>query len=283
MANRLTQLVLALLAIPAVLIPLACLGYLCYRGLPAIQTLLLDVSDPVTSFTNNNDVLPAIAGSLSLGLLACLIALPLAIALAIRDRLSKSVIGASLMRHLLTMFQSVPPLVYGLCGLAVLVHFLGLGISLAAGTLILALIILPVLTLNTIDALERVPVEYTDAARALGMSAGQIVWHVWRPHAWRSLLTGMFLAMARTLSETAPILFTATVFSGAGWPDSLLAPVSSLQTHIFYLAQEAVDEKTVAIAWSSALILVTLVALFSLIAQTLGRLGARHDQRNTRH
>ncbi len=276
MANRCTQVLLILLALPALAVPLACLIYLLMRGLPGFDSSLFSLNFSSAGFDDKHSVIPQIMGSLALSVLSCLLALPLAIGLSLYNRLYAGPRSKLFMQHLLTSFQSIPPLVYGLFGLLIFVHFLGWGLSLAAGTIVLAMIILPVLTLNTIHAIERVPQDYTDAARALGMSASQIIWHVWRPRAWRSLLTGLFLAVARTLSETAPILFTATVFSGASWPDSLLSPVTSLQTHIFYLAQEAVDENTVARAWSSALVLVTLVTMFSVIAHLLNKRHIKH-------
>ncbi|MBL1294056.1 MAG: ABC transporter permease subunit [Thiotrichales bacterium] len=276
MINRASKFALCLLALPALVVPALCLAYLLMRGLPGLDSSFfglstLEQSRDTASLSNQHGIFPQIMGSVLLSALACSIAMPLALGLSLHNQLYAGRRSQSLMVHVLTTFQSIPPLVYGLCGLVVFVHLLQWGISLAAGAIVLAMIVLPVLTLNTIHALERIPTALTDSARSLGMSAGQIIWHVWRPKAWRSLLTGLFLAIARTLSETAPILFTATVFSGVIWPDSLLSPVTSLQTHIFYLAQEAVDERILAHAWSSALILVTLVVMFSVIAHFLNR------------
>lgn len=271
MADRLTKIILLLLTLPALAVPLACLVYLTSQGLPSFADTVFNGNAGGAGFSANSSVIPQLFGSLALSVLACVIALPLATGLALFNTLYAKSRSQLFIQHVLTTFQSIPPLVFGLCGLVVFVHLLSWGISLAAGAVVLAMIILPVLTLNTINALHRIPANYTEAAQALGLSTAQIIWHVWRPHTWPSLLTGLFLALARTLSETAPILFTATVFSGVSWPDSLFSPVSSLQTHIFYLAQEAVDEQTVARAWSSALLLVMLVAGFSALAHVLNK------------
>lgn len=277
MFNRLTKIALLALALPAILLPLACMGYLIYQGLPELGNALFSSTSQNAGFSGQQNILPQLTGSLALSLIACIIAFPLALGLALYQQLYANSLVKRLLQHTLTTFQSIPPLVFGLCGLIVFVHLLSWGISLAAGALVLALIILPLLTLNTLNALERIPSEYTESAQALGMSAAQIIWHVWRPRAWRSLVTGLFLAIARTLSETAPILFTAAVFSGVSWPDSLFSPVTSLQTHIFYLAQEAVDEQAVARAWSSALLLVMLVIGFSLLAQRVNKATLRSE------
>ena len=136
-------------------------------------------------------------------------------------------------------------------------------------SVILAVIILPLLVLNSVHAIERVAVEKTDAACSLGLPEAQIIWRVWLPEAWPAMLTGLLLGMARALSETAPILFTATVFSGIVWPDSIFSPVTSLQTHIFYLAQEGANPQAQDVAWASAMILVVLVTLFGMGASML--------------
>ncbi len=271
MFNQFTKTLIIALAIPAVVLPIACIIYLLQLGLPGLIPALFGQIEAASSFSGNGSLLPQLLGSLALSLLSCLIALPLALGAALYHQLYAKPLNQKVIEHILNTFQSIPPIVFGLCGLIIFVHLLSWGISLAAGALVLALIILPMLTLNTLAALERIPKHYTESAKSLGMSAGQLIWHVWRPHAWRSLITGLFLAIARTLSETAPILFTATVFAGVAWPNSFFEPVTSLQTHIFYLAQEAVDEGTVARAWSSALLLVMLVIGFSLIAQMLNK------------
>jgi phosphate transport system permease protein len=170
---------------------------------------------------------------------------------------------------LLNMLQGIPPIVFGLCGLILFVHLLQWGVSLLTGAVVLAAVILPLLVLNTIAALERIPFEQTEAAQALGLSHAALIWRVWLPQAWPGIVTGLLLAMARALSETAPILFTATVFSGVVWPDSIFAPVTTLQTHIFYLAQEGNNAQATQVAWGSAVVLIFIVAVFGLLARWL--------------
>ncbi|MDQ6966908.1 MAG: ABC transporter permease subunit, partial [Mariprofundaceae bacterium] len=169
--------------------------------------------------------------------------------------------------------------VYGLSGLVLFVHLLHWGISLLAGQVILAVIIMPLFVENIITAIERIDPHITRAARSLGLSDAMIVRRVWLPHAWSGVLTGTLLGMARALSETAPILFTATVFSGITFPESVFEPVTSLQTHIFYLAQEGGSDHARQAAWSSALILIGLISTLSIAAGALRRMEAGHEHR----
>jgi len=261
-----------MLALPALLLPAACLLYILFKGVPALDWAMLFGSSQAIAFGSVTALWPQISGSLLLMLGACLLAAPVAFggalfyALAASVRQQKALLG---MMHLLV---GIPPIVYGLCGLIVLVHMLHWGISLLTGMVILAVIILPMLLLNSVNALARVPSGKTEAARALGLSNGKIIRRVWLPAAWPALMTGLLLGMARALSETAPILFTATVFSGVAWPESLLSPVTSLQTHIFYLAQEGANAQAVDIAWASAVILVALVTALSFSASALRKI-----------
>jgi len=267
---------LSLLALPALLLPLACFLYVIIQALPALNWELIVGSDTTGNLFGDapnagHGLWSQISGSLLMMALACLLAAPIALSIALFHALWASARQQRLLMMLLQALQGIPPIVYGLCGLIVLVHLLHWGICLAAGGVILAVVILPLLSSNAIHALQRIPVEQTESAKALGLTSAGIIGRVWLPAAWPGMLTGLLLAMARALSETAPVLFTATVFSGVTWPDSIFSPVTSLQTHIFYLAQEGSNQHAVDVAWASATILLGLVVCFSLSARFLRR------------
>jgi len=267
---------LGLLALPALLLPLACFIYIIVQALPALNWQLIvgsNISGNVFGDTASmgHGIWSQISGSLLMMVLACLLATPIALSIALFHTLWASPRQQRIVIMLLQILQGIPPIVYGLCGLIVLVHLLHWGISLAAGGVILSIVVLPLLSTNCIHALERIPIEQTESAKALGLTTSMIIYRVWLPSAWSGMLTGLLLAMARALSETAPILFTATVFSGITWPDSIFSPVTSLQTHIFYLAQEGSNQHAVDMAWASAVVLLALVIFFSLSARFLRR------------
>jgi len=270
--NTIAKTVTLLLAIPALLLPAACLLYILFKGIQSLHWDMLAGTTSATTFGASGSLWPQISGSLLLMLGACLLAAPVALGVALFQRLYAGPRQQHWLPGLLHLLQGIPPIVYGLCGLIILVHRLHWGISLLTGMVILAIIILPLLVLNSLHALERIPAEKIEAARSLGLRDGQIIYRVWLPAAWPSLLTGLLLGMARALSETAPILFTATVFSGIDWPNSLFSPVTSLQTHIFYLAQEGANTAAVNIAWASAVVLIGLVAALSAAASVLRRI-----------
>ncbi|MDQ6971759.1 MAG: ABC transporter permease subunit [Mariprofundaceae bacterium] len=265
------KLLILALALPALTLPVACFGYILWQGLPGLNWQTFS-GEGMSGFGLEHGLYGQLTGSLLLMLGASIVAAPVALGSAIFSRLYLNARMQTHITTLLHLMQGIPPIVYGLCGLVVFVHMLHWGISLLAGMIILAVIIMPVLLLNCLLALQRIPDEHSEAARSLGLNHARLILRVWLPQAWPAMLTGLLLGMARALSETAPILFTATVFSGVVWPDSLLSPVSTLQTHIFYLAQEGANAQVVGIAWTAAILLIGLVLLFSTSALLLRRM-----------
>ena len=260
--RRLTIILLIGFAAPAVLIPAAVLGYILFHGLSGL--VRLTAGGALASVLT--EIKGQMIGSILLTGGACVIAFPVALGVALWLQQPEGRRWRRTWQILLHLLQGIPPLVYGLCGLGLLVHLFHWGISLAAGVVVLATVILPQLTLNCLAALQPVPGERIEAARCLGLSEAAVIRRVLLPGAAPGLITALLLAMARTLAETAPILFTAAVFSGIAWPKSLFSPVETLQTHVFYLAQEGLDQQAIDAAWVTAVVLILGVSVCSLAA-----------------
>lgn len=273
--DSVTKGMIALLALPALLLPAAALGYIFWQAAPVLDIAFIFDHGERAGFGNSAGVFSQLVGSLLLALLACLISVPLALGSALFYKLFASHKQQKMLSSLFNLLQGTPPIVFGLCGLVVLVNLFEWGVSLISGAVVVAVVIMPLLVLHIIATLERIPLGYTEAGRSLGLDHGAMVWRVWWPRMWLSVVTGLLLAMARALSETAPIMFTATVFSGVVWPDSIFSPVTTLQTHIFYLAQEGNNPEVITIAWGSAAVLVLLVASLGLTARVLQKIGER--------
>ena len=110
----------------------------------------------------------------------------------------------------------VPSVVYGLLGLAIFVYWMGLGRSIIAGSLTLALLILPIIIVAAREGLRSVPPTIREAAMALGSTRWQAVRFQVLPAALPTILTGFILALARAVGETAPLIaigaFTTVLF-----------------------------------------------------------------------
>ena len=156
----------------------------------------------------------------------------------------------------------VPSVVFGLFGLAFFVTFLGMGVSLLAGVLTLAVLTLPVI-INT----RQVPDAWREASLALGATRSQTIARVVLPAAVPGMLTGAILGLARAAGETAAIMFTAAVFYTPKMPDSVFSAVMSLPYHMYVLATAGTEiEKTRPLQYGTALILLVLVLGMNLIA-----------------
>jgi phosphate transport system permease protein len=128
---------------------------------------------------------------------------------------------------------------------------------------VLAVVAVPPVVVAVAAAAGALPPARREAALALGLRRNRFVRSVVLPQAVPGLVTGLLLGLARAAGETAPLLFTATVFNGAPvLPSGVVdSPVASLPTHIFVLAQDAADPEALRVAWGAALALIVVAGL----------------------
>lgn len=100
----------------------------------------------------------------------------------------------------------VPSIIYGLLGLGLFVRQLGLGRSLMAGALTMALLVMPVVIVAGREAIRAVPSSIREAAYGLGATRWQVVWAHVLPMSLGGILTGTILALSRAIGETAPLI-----------------------------------------------------------------------------
>jgi len=167
----------------------------------------------------------------------------------------------------------VPSVVFGLFGLGFFVIFLNFGRSILAGSLTLALLILPTIITSTEEALKSVPQTYRNASLALGATKWQTIIKIVLPQAMPGIITGAVLGLGRAAGETAPILFTAAAFYQPNLPKSVFSQVMALPYHLYVMATQvadAPDDKK----WGTALVLLFIVLFFASIATAI-RMRAR--------
>ena len=170
-------------------------------------------------------------------------------------------------RFINDILLSAPSIVVGLFVYEILVrqtgHFSGF-----AGSVALAVIVVPVVVRTTEDMLLLVPRELREAASAIGMPRAHMISHVCYRAARAGLTTGVLLAVARVSGETAPLLFTA--LNNQFFSVNLWQPMASLPTVIYQFALSPYQEWQ-RLAWVGALIITAAVLALSIVARVLAR------------
>lgn len=220
---------------------------------------------------------PEVLGTLYLTLGALLFALPMGIVSAIYlVEYAGESRWISLLRTFVSTLAGVPSIVFGLFGLAFFINGLHIthGKSLLAGSLTLALLVLPTVIRASEEAIRAVPQTYKEAALSLGAGKWRAIASVVLPASLPGILTGIVISMGRAAGETAPIIFTAAVSVGKAvdfgrlqfWK-ALAEPTPALPWNIYNLAteHEAVDEIR-HVQFGMVFTLVLLVLLLNIAA-----------------
>jgi phosphate transport system permease protein len=216
-------------------------------------------------------VFPAIVGTLLLTLVsisaACLIAIPAGIYMA--DYAPKGWIKTTI-DIMTNNLAGIPSIVFGLFGMAVFVVGLGLGDSILAGGLTLAIMVLPVIIRTTEQAVRDIPRDLRAASVAMGATRFQTISRVVLPVALPRIITGIILSIGRVAGETAPILFTVAALYLPQLPGSLLDQVMALPYHLYILSVSSPEpDKSLPLAFGTALILLILVLGLNLVANAI--------------
>ncbi len=212
-------------------------------------------------------IFPVIIGTILLTTLSMIVVTPIGVITAIflSEYSNKGFFLKAIMMSIYTL-SGVPSVVFGLFGLAVFVVAFNFGMSLIAGSLTLAVMILPYIISTSEEALKAVPYSFREASLACGATKWQTIRKVVLPAAMPGILTGGILGTAKVSGETAPIMFTAAAFFTPGVPKSLFEPVMALPYHIYVLATAGTHiEETRPIQYGTALTLIVLVLGMNLL------------------
>ncbi|ULP45472.1 MULTISPECIES: phosphate ABC transporter permease PstA [Mycobacterium simiae complex] len=242
------------------------LGYVAAEGLKYLGPEFLTQTPPGNPAQPGGGFVNGIIGSLIIVGIATVLSIPIGLAAAIYfveygGRLARYA------RFVTDVMVGIPTIVTGAFVYAVwVVHF---GFSGIAGGIALALIMLPLIIRSVEEMLRLVPNEIREASLALGVTRARTIVAVVLPTASSGIITGIMLAVARAMGETAPLLLTALgndLFTELN-PDKRM---STLSLQIFGNAITGFKAAQ-ARAWAGALTLVVLVLLFTLAARLIAR------------
>ncbi len=267
-------------ALLSVLLLAGIILYVMIRGLPRVSFGFLTSVTSVLKGTVG--IAGNIVNTLLIILITMLIATPVGVGAAVYlNEYARPGRLVRLIEFATETLSGIPSVIFGLFGMMFFGQTLGLGYSILTGSLTLILMVLPLLTRNTQEALRTVPDSYRQGA--MGLGAGK--WHTIRtillPCAMPGIITGVILAIGRIVGESAALLFTAG--SAKSLPRSLagLFPkiFQSGGTMTVQLYLSATSEGDFDTAFGIAAVLLILVFLINLGTK---RLAAKYDVRRKR-
>lgn len=258
----------SLMIIPLLLI----IGYLLYKALPVLSLEFL--------FTNPKDNMRAgglwapFLGTIYLVVVSLLVSAPIGVFAAVYlNEYARESWFTRITNLAVVNLAGVPSIVHALFGVGAFVLFAGLGESILAASLTLAIMTLPVIIASTTEALKAVPMAFREACWNLGATRWQTIRRIVIPNSISGILTGVILQVSRAAGETAPIMFTGAVFYKAIAEGNLLAyniteQCMALSLHLFTISTQ-VPDVTEGIPYGTAVVLVGTVLLVNAAAIVL--------------
>lgn len=206
-----------------------------------------------------------ITGTLVMVVLASVIAIPTGIMGGIYLSEKPKTLFSHGIRFLTDLLQGTPSIVVGIIAYAWIVKPLG-SYSALAGSIALAIMMLPLIIRSTEETLKMLPGSLKEAGLALGASYTSVILKVLVPSAFGGLFTGILLAISRVMGETAPLMLTALGSTVINW--DILKPTSAVPLLIWEFYN---DPNLIGMIWSSSLFLLMLILTLNIIAKNVAR------------
>lgn len=247
------------LVIPVLLV----LGTLIVKGGPALSWEFL--TTPPSSDGGGGIAFPLV-GTVWLVVVALLASVPVGVAAALYlseyapDNLLTRLINLAIVN-----LAGVPSIVHALFGVGAFVLFFGMGTSILAASLTLAVMTLPVVIVATRESLQAVPRAFREACWNMGATRWQTIRKVVLPNSISGILTGVILEVSRTAGETAPIMFTGAAAFLLYYPSGVLDQTMAMSLHLYVITTQTpgVAEN---VPYGVALVLVSIVLLMNAVS-----------------
>jgi len=265
----LTLLMLGTLLAVALLVTI--LGYVIFRGLPALNVDFF-TQRPLPFGEVGGGVAPALIGTLILAAVSGAIAIPIGIAAAIFVVEYQSGRLAAPVRLAAELIAGLPSIVVGVFVWAFLVRGVVGHYAAIAGGVALAVIMIPIVARTVEEVLRLVPHSLREAALALGAPRWKVILRVVLPTARAGVITACVLALARSAGETAPLLLTA--LGNDFFSTDLLRPIGALPLQIYRYAISPYDDWHTK-AWGASLVLVLVIGAIGLLLRVVARQRVR--------
>jgi phosphate transport system permease protein len=252
-------------AVFAIGLLLLILGYIAVRGITSLNLqFLIDTPKPVGE---GGGIGNAIVGSFLMTTLASVIGLPIGIAAGVYLAEYGDGWFGRIVRFVADTMTGIPSIIVGIFVFTVFVLPMGRQSGLA-GSLALAIIMIPIVARTTEEMIRLVPQAMREGALALGAPNWRVTWDIVLPAAKSGIATGAMLAIARVSGETAPLLFTA--LNSRFYNFHFDQPMASLTVQIYNYATGPFEIEW-AMAWAATLILMLLILIINIIVRYLTR------------
>ncbi len=243
--------------------------HLAVKAAPILSIDFL-IKNPVQGMRSGGIWAPLL-GTFYLVLISLLIATPVGVLAAVYLNEYARENWFTRMIHLAVVnLAGVPSIVHALFGLGAFVLFAGMGRSILAASLTLAIMTLPVIIASTREALASVPRPFREACWNVGATRWQTIRYVVLPNSISGILTGIILQVSRTAGETAPVMFTGVVFfkaiqEGDIFAYGLLDQCMALSMHLFTISTQ-VPNVPEALPFGTAIVLLGVVLTVNALA-----------------
>lgn len=242
------------------------MGYVFVRGLPQVSWQFL--STVQSSLKDTFGILGNIINTIYIIVITLIIAAPIGIGSAIY--LNEYAKPGKLVRTIeftTEILSGIPSIIFGLFGMVFFGMTLKLGYSVLTGSFTLTLMVLPLITRNTQEALKTVPDSYRSGALGIGATKWYMIRTILLPSAAPGILTGVILSIGRIVGESAALLFTAG--SGFQLPKNLLGKLfessGTLTIQLYLSMQKAKYDQ----AFGIAVVLLIIVLGINLLTRFL--------------
>lgn len=227
----------------------------------SMEAMLARISDdPIPG-----GILNGLTGTLLILLLAIIMAIPLGIMTGIYLAENPKAKFSKLIRSLTDLLQGIPSIVIGIIVYMWVVRPMH-SYSALAGSVALAIMMLPMIIRSTEESIKMLPTSLKEAGLALGGSYTSVVLRILLPSAFGGLFTGSLLAISRVMGETAPLLVTALGASMVNW--NMTQPTSAISLLIWEFYN---DPNLADLVWSSSLLLLLIVLGINIFAKSIAQ------------
>ena len=272
-SDVLAYILIGICCVISVLILIGIIAYVFIKGIGVVDWSFLS---SVTSVLNGTvGVAGNIVNTIIAVVLTLLISAPVGICGAIYlNEYAKPGKIVSAIEFATETLSGIPSIIFGMFGMVFFVEGLHMGYSLLAGSLTLSLMVLPLITRNTQEALKTVPDSYRQGAIGLGSTKLYMIVKILIPSAMQGIVTGVILAVGRVVGESAVLLFTAG--SAKLLPNDikqlLLKPFQSGGTLTVQMYLSATSEGDFDTAFGIAVVLLIIVLCINFLTKLLTRL-----------